>query len=345
MRSALLVSSVMLLALAAGANAARAHTADDPSPPAAGVSVGVVDFANSGAKAAQKDFQYGIAQLHNFQYDDAAEAFRRAQHADPGFALAYWGEAMTYNHPVWMQQDRERALAVLARLGPDRAARLARAGTERERAYLDAVEILYGEGTKFERDRRYSAAMGRLHERWPDDIDGTAFYALSLLGTAHDGRDLPAYMRSYALVKDLFPRHPRHPGVAHYLIHSVDDAAHAPLGLEAARAYGKIAPGSAHALHMTSHIFLALGMWDEVVAANEAAIRNARERAAPRGVRVPDCGHAPLWLNYGYLQQGRYTEARRLIASYLADVRERPVSSDSGQFDADGTSSRSTGIN
>jgi tetratricopeptide (TPR) repeat protein len=339
-------SGVMAVALgvvcAAGIpRAALAHEKDAPRPVAAtsgGTSVGVVHFANSGAKAAQKDFIYGVAQLHNFQYEDAAAAFRRAQQADPSFALSYWGEAMTYNHPVWMQQDAEKARAVLARLGPDRAVRLARAKTERERAYLDAVETLYGDGTKFERDRRYAQAMRRLHERWPDDVDGTAFYALALLGTAHDGRDVPTYVRAYALVKDLFPKFPQHPGVAHYLIHSVDDAAHAPLGLEAARAYGKIAPESSHALHMTSHIFLALGMWDDVVAANEQAIAVAAKRAERNGGRPASCGHAPTWLNYGYLQQGRYADSKRLIAACLDEVRAHPRFSEGDQFDPDGSS-------
>lgn len=317
----------------------QAHPVD-PSPPAqAAASVGQVAFANSGAPGVQQDFQYGVAQLHNFQYPDAAAAFRRAQQADPSFALAYWGEAMTYNHTVWMQQDPAKARAVLARLGPDRAARRALAKTERERAYLDAVETLYGEGDKFERDRRYAQAMGRLHERWPDDVDGTAFYALSLLGTAHDGRDVPTYMRSFALLEDLFRSHPQHPGVTHYLIHSVDDAAHAPLGLKAARAYGEIAPASSHALHMTSHIYLALGLWDDVVTANEAAIAVGTRRARAQGREAGGCGHGYTWLNYGYLQQGRYAESKLMIQACLKEVREHPrYSDDADQFDADGSS-------
>ena len=319
--------------------AAVSHTMDAPSaqdPPTA--TVGVVAFANSGAQRAQADFLFGLAQLHNFQYPDAAAAFRRAQEADPGFALAYWGEAMTYNHAVWMQQDANAARAALARLAPDRAARLAKAGTERERAYLEAVEILYGDGGKFERDRLYAEAMARLHERWPDDVDGTAFYALALLGTAHAGRDVLTYMKSYALLEEPFRQYPQHPGITHYLIHSVDDAAHAPLGLKAARAYGKIAPESPHALHMTSHIYLALGMWDEVVAANESALALGARRAAKRGVQPADCGHGQIWLSYGYLQQGRHADAKRMVAQCLAEVRERAQFSESDQFEAEGSS-------
>jgi tetratricopeptide (TPR) repeat protein len=327
----------LLLAMATAT--ALAHEPSTPDPPAASTaSVGLVNFANSGAKAAQADFQHGVAQLHNFQYDDAAEAFRRAQMADPSFALAYWGEALTYTHPIWMQQDADAARAVLARLGPDRTTRLAKAKTEREHAYLDAVEILYGEGTKRERDRRYAAAMRRLHERWPDDVDGTAFYALALLGTAHEGRDVPTYMRAYALVKDLFPKYPKHPGVAHYLIHAVDDAAHAPLGLEAARAYAGIAPESSHAQHMTSHIFLALGEWNDVVTANERALQVASKRLEKRGAKLAGCGHSQTWLNYGYLQQGQYADSKRTIVRCLAQVRENPQLSERDQFDPDGSS-------
>ena len=319
--------------------AAASHTMDPPSAEdAPTATVGVVAFANSGAQRAQADFLFGLAQLHNFQYPDAAAAFRRAQEADPGFALAYWGEAMTYNHAVWMQQDANAARAVLARLAPDRAARLAKAGTDRERAYLEAVEILYGDGGKFERDRLYAAAMKRLHERWPDDVDGTAFYALALLGTAHAGREVSTYMKSYALLEEPFRHYPQHPGITHYLIHSVDDAAHAPLGLKAAQAYGKIAPESPHALHMTSHIYLALGMWDEVVAANESALALGARRAAKRGVQPAGCGHGQIWLSYGYLQLGRHADAKRMVAQCLAEVRERAQFSESDQFEAEGSS-------
>jgi tetratricopeptide (TPR) repeat protein len=319
---------------------ALAHV-PSPSPPDphSGSPVGVVAFENSGRPVAQKDFLYGLAQLHNFEYGDAAAAFRRAQQADPGFALAYWGEAMTYNHPVWMQQDAASARAVLARFGPDRAARLARVPTERERAYLDAVETLYGEGDKFERDRRYAAAMRRLHERWPGDVDATAFYALAMLGTAHDGRDVPTYMRAYALLDEPFRSHPRHPGLAHYLIHSVDDAAHAPLGLAAARAYGRIAPEAPHALHMTSHIYLALGLWDDVASANERAYAVAVRRAQAAGRAPRGCGHGLTWLSYAYLQQGRPSAAKRLLAQCLEEVRDAPkYRDDEDQFDPDASS-------
>ncbi len=259
--------------------------------------VGSVSFQNSGAPAAQGDFLRGLALLHDFEYSDAAESFRKAQKIDPHFAMAYWGEAMTYTHPIWMQQDLQAARAVLKGMPA--------AKTQRERDYIHTIEVLYGEGTKEERDFKFAEAMAGLHARYPGDVDATAFYALSLLGTAHEGRDFATYMRAAALLEEVFPTHPRHPGVLHYLIHSYDDPIHAPLGLRAARLYGSVAPKAPHALHMTSHIFVALGMWDEVIQANLKAIA-----AQPkRGV----CGHYPLWLEYGYLQKKNFVEAKKVL--------------------------------
>ncbi|HEV2853887.1 MAG TPA: hypothetical protein VHC97_13880 [Thermoanaerobaculia bacterium] len=275
--------------------------------------VGEVSFANSGSPAAQEPFLRGLALLHNFEYPDAAEQFRKAQAVDPDFAMAYWGEAMTYTHPVWFQQDLDAARAVLGRLGATPEARLARAKTERERDYLRAIEVLYGEGTKEERDFRYSDAMAQLHQRYPDDVDATAFYALSLLGTAHQGRDFAIYMRSAALLEEVFPTHQRHPGVLHYLIHSYDDPVHAPLGLRAARLYGGVAPNAGHALHMTSHIFVALGRWDDVIAANQRAMSVVDEQRAAKGKPAKTCGHYASWLHYGFLQERRFDDAKRQL--------------------------------
>ena len=151
-------------------------------------------------------------------------------------------------------------------------ARSTKAKTTREKAYLHAVETLYGDGSKEDRDLRYSLEMAELARQFPDDVDAVALYALSILGTAENGRDFATYMRAAAVLEEVFPAHPRHPGVVHYLIHSYDDPIHAPLGLRAARIYSQIAPDAGHAQHMTSHIYLALGMWDDVIRANEIAI-------------------------------------------------------------------------
>ncbi|MEA2693015.1 MAG: hypothetical protein QOJ16_2402 [Acidobacteriota bacterium] len=277
--------------------------------------VGEIAFANSGAGAAQAPFLRGLALLHNFEYPDAAEQFRKAQAIDPDFAMAYWGEAMTSTHPVWMQQDAAAARAVLGRLGATPEARQKKAPTEREKDYLRAVEVLYGSGGKEERDFRYADAMAALHQRYPDDVDATAFYALALLGTAHQGRDFATYMRSAALLEEVFPAHPRHPGVLHYLIHSYDDPIHAPLGMRAARLYGEVAPDAPHALHMTSHIFVALGMWDEVIAANERSMTVLNRQRAEQKKPPMACGHYVSWLHYAYLQERRLDAAEHQLTA------------------------------
>jgi tetratricopeptide (TPR) repeat protein len=281
-----------------------------------GARLGTVSFPNSGSKAAQRPFIRGVLLLHSFEYEDAAAAFREAQRADPGFALAYWGEAMTLTHPVWNEQSVDSARAVLGRLGPTAEARRAKARTARERGYLEAVEILYGDGPKARRDTLYSAAMGRLSTAHPDDLEAEAFYALSLMGLSQSTRNVPTYMRAGALAEDVFLRNPDHPGGAHYIIHAFDDPIHAPLGLRAARAYSRIAPGADHAQHMTSHIFVAMGMWDETVAANEAASGPDRSAWPP--------GHYTAWLDYGYAQQGRMAEARRLLETVRRNVGDPP---------------------
>src|SRR6266550_3674548 len=137
--------------------------------------VGEVAFANTGSAAAQPAFRRGLALLHDFEYPTAAESFVEAEKIDPNFAMAYWGEAMTQTHPVWYQQDLQAARAALKKLGETPAARAAKAKTPRERDYLHAVEVLYGDGSKDERDDRYADAMAELHRKYPDDVDATAF--------------------------------------------------------------------------------------------------------------------------------------------------------------------------
>jgi len=162
-----------------------------------------------------------------------------------------------------------------------------------------------------------------MHEHDPADDEVTAFYALALLGTSHGGRDGAIYMRAAALVEQVFARNPQHPGAAHYLIHAYDDPVHAPLGLRFADAYGKIAPAASHALHMPSHIYVAMGMWDEASAINERSVQAADARRDARKLDVDARGfHALLWLVYSYTQQGRYDAARNVLADLESAARE-----------------------
>ena len=282
------------------------------APVAAQQALGRISFPTSGAPAAQPEFIRGVLFLHSFQYDEAAEAFRAAQRLDPGFVLAYWGEALTHTHQVWNQQDLPAARAVLARLGPTADARRARAPTPRERDYLGSVELLYGEGSKPARDTLYAGALEALVRANPDDDEAKTFYSVALLGLSQGIRNIPTYMRAGAIAQDVFRRNDDHPGAAHFIIHAFDDPVHAPLGLSAARRYSVIAPGAAHAQHMTTHIFLALGMWDDVAKQNEVAAGPAPTRWRP--------GHYTHWLVYGYLQQGRFEEAQRLLSVLAANT-------------------------
>ncbi len=313
------ISAGVTMAFAFGLGAAP------PSTPggSGGAALGRIEFPNSGAAPAQEPFLRGVLLLHSFEYPDAREAFQQAAAADPGFALAYWGEAMTHNHPLWRAQDRDAALAALAKLAPTPEARLGRVSTERERGYLRAVEALFGEGDKAARDQAYSEAMGKLAARHPDDLEARAFYALSILGTAQGNRDFGIYMRAAGVAEEVFAANPMHPGAAHYLIHSYDDPVHAPLGLRAARVYAQIAPAASHAQHMISHIYMALGQWSDSVEANRKAIEVATERRERKKLG-PDAQnyHALHWLEYSYLQLGRFDDARGLLEKMASWARE-----------------------
>ena len=291
--------------------------------PAHSQDLGTIDFPTSGSAAAQPHFIKGVLLMHSFEYDDAREAFVEAQKSDPSFAMAYWGEAMTFNHPVWQRTSPELAKAALNKLAPTADARRAKAQTEKEKDWLAAVERLYGTGEKLARDLAYADAMKRMLDKYPNDDEVRSFYALALLGTSHGGRDVSIYMRAAALVEQVYARNPQHPGAAHYLIHAYDDPVHAPLGLRFADAYSKIAPSASHALHMPSHIYFAMGMWDEASAINERSVKAADARRDAKKLDVDARGfHALLWLVYSYAQQGRYEDARGIMAQLEAAAKE-----------------------
>ncbi len=314
-RSILLAGALVLLP----AFVTSSHAHENPPPPAEVVGdLGETTFDNSGAAAAQSDFLRGLLLLHSFEYQAARASFRAALDKDPDFYMAFWGEAMTHNQPIWGEQDLQAARAVLARLGPDRDARLAMAPSERERGYFAALEALYGEGEKEERDANYNEALGELVRRYPDDLDARAFYALSWLGLTGAVRDTANYMRAAAEAEAVYQVNRRHPGALHYLVHAYDDPVHAPLGLRAARLYGKVAPAASHAQHMPSHIFFALGMWDDAIEANIASLATAR--AQGHGGY-----HALEWLAYAWLQQDNRDEAAKLLRIVEQDVARKPT--------------------
>jgi tetratricopeptide (TPR) repeat protein len=290
--------------------------------------VGNLSFPTSGSPEAQRHFLRGVAILHSFGWKQAIEEFKRAQQLQPDFAMAYWGETLCYNHPLNAIADDKNPRAVLARLGPNRASRLAKAPTPREKGFLEAVEELWAEGRDW-RARRvaYMQAMERLHKQFANDDEVRTFYALSLLSGARALNDdsFRLEMKAGSLALDVFKRNPNHPGAVHYVIHAFDDPIHAPLALEAAHVYAKIVPAVSHAIHMPTHIFIQHGMWNEVAHQNVRAFNVARELFAP-GDSPGDMAHSGDWGQYGFLQLGDYAGAQERIRLFeeLAKTTKNP---------------------
>ncbi|MGE4631374.1 MAG: hypothetical protein AAEC86_13140 [Pseudohongiellaceae bacterium] len=277
--------------------------------------VGSINFPTSATGEAQQHFLRGVAVLHSFGWEQAQEQFRAAQEIEPDFAMAYWGETLSYNHPLFSGMDPTEPRKALQRLGSTTAERLAKAPTEREKGFLEAVEILWGEGELSDRRLGYMEAMEELYQKYPDDHEVASFYALAVLSArSAAGGDLDNRMaiRAGTIVLDIFNQNPIHPGAAHYTIHSFDDPIHAPLALEAAYRYAEIAPAVSHARHMPTHIFIQHGMWDLVSGHNQSAYDAARELWRP-GQSMGDAIHALDWGQYGDLQKGDYEKARLWI--------------------------------
>lgn len=271
--------------------------------------LGRVAFPNSGAPPAQEPFLKGVAALHSFWYEEALEYFQATTKADPDFALGYWGEALTYTHPLWAQQDVEPARKALAKIRDTSKV------TPRERAFIEAARLLYGEGDKLQRDLAYAAAMEKIYRDYPDDLEAASFYALALLGTVRPGdKGFQRQMKAGAIALEVYQKNPQHPGAAHYVIHSFDDPEHAILALPAARLYANIAPAAPHAQHMPAHIFLQLGMWPEAAKSNETAWAASDEWVKHKNLALSLRDyHSHHWLTYVYTQQGRYAKAEELV--------------------------------
>lgn len=280
--------------------------------------LGTITFPNSGNAAAQAAFIEGVKDLHSFQFDEAAVAFQRAQKADPTFAMAYWGEAMSHNHPLWAQQDDKAAKAILEKIAATADARQAKAKLPKEKAFLNAIDVLYyAPGDKLARDMAYSDAMARMYAQWPDDHEVATWYALSLLGTVRPtDKGFRRQALAASIVEKVFAENPKHPGAAHFIIHSFDDPDHAPLALNAARSYAAIAPAAAHALHMPSHIFVQRGMWEDVRKSNIVAYKSATElNARLKLAEGREDFHTLGWLEYANLMLGNIDEAKANVES------------------------------
>ncbi|HEX7845401.1 MAG TPA: hypothetical protein VF476_06320 [Chitinophagaceae bacterium] len=287
--------------------------------------LGEISFTVTGKEEAQPGFKKGMLLLHSFEYVDAAEAFQEVRQMDPGFAMAYWGEVMTYNHPLWQEQDYDKGNEVLNALAPTPGERISKAKTGLEKDFIGAVNILYGKGNKAERDSSYAAYMETLYKKYPGNDEVAAFYSLALNGWGTTEKDVSILERAAAIGNEILQRNPKHPGALHYIIHALDNPEHAAQALAVADEYAKTAPDAGHALHMPTHTYLALGLWDKVVSSNEVSWAAEWARKNRKNVDNDALGyHSYHWLEYGYLQQGHKEKARPMIDSVYKYCSEKP---------------------
>lgn len=268
-----------------------------------GEKLGIVSFPISCAPGVQKPFERGVALLHSFEYEAADDQFKEVAKQDPGCAMADWGQAMSLYHQLWntpTKADLQRGRELMAQ------AQELKPKTKRESEYIGALDVFYRDSNKVEHSRRaktYTAAMKKLYKHNPKDREAAVFYALALLSSSNDST-LASARKAVAILSELFEQDPGHPGIAHYLIHACDNPSMANLGLAAARKYAGIAPSSPHALHMPSHIFARLGLWQDDIQSNEAALRAAEKMAAIHLHVMHHKMHSLDYLEYAYLQVG-----------------------------------------
>ncbi|MFZ0662927.1 MAG: hypothetical protein WAM66_09570 [Acidobacteriaceae bacterium] len=283
--------------------------------------LGTVSFAVSCSPSEQASFNRGVALLHDFWYEEAQPQFERIAKADPGCAMAHWGIAMSVFHQIW---DRPDAATMKLGWAQMEKAQSLRAKTERERDYIGALATFYKPGYPdyMARVTAYSAAMGRLYQKYPDDVDAGAFYALSLLAAeAPNDTSLMQERKAMAVLRPLYAKDPDDPGVVHYTIHACDNPAMAPEGLRAAEHYGELASSGPHAVHMPGHIFARLGMWPQDIDAQLGSIAasEAAERRHESGIM--DEPHSYDFLMYAYLQSGQDAKAKAVLGEVAAVLR------------------------
>jgi hypothetical protein len=277
--------------------------------------LGTVTFPVSCDPAVQKAFERGVALLHSFWYEEAEKEFVQISAQAPNCAMAHWGVAMSLWHQLWNQPDTKVIAHGLEEV--HQAKTTDGPTTPREKAYIAAIAAFYSDSKKLDHDARakaYSDAMKKVYETYPDDHEAAVFYALSLLASEpHDDATFANRKQAAAILEKLFATEPSHPGVAHYLIHAYDKPQLAQLGLPAARRYAQVAPAAPHALHMPSHIFARVGLWQDDINSNLASIAASRKTAAMGMGGEGHQFHAMDFLFYAYMQSGRDADARALI--------------------------------
>jgi tetratricopeptide (TPR) repeat protein len=317
------VLSLLLLShwvsIPAVAEGEHQHPAGNPEK------LGTVSFNTSCAQAVQKQFQRGVAMLHSFWYEEAERTFNDVAKTDPGCAMAYWGLAMSYFHPILDARGPDAPTLAKGWEAVEKGKRLRARTEQRERAYVAAIEAFYKDYEKQDHRTRvlaYESAMERVYNRYPEDREAAAFYSLALLGTVAASpvdKTLARQKKAGAIAENVFAAEPNHPGAAHYIIHAYDYPTLAEKALPAARRYAKIAPDAPHALHMPSHIFTRLGLWQESIESNTASAIVARKLGMV-GERL----HASDYLEYAYLQSGQDEQAKGVLDQIPANKAGLP---------------------
>jgi tetratricopeptide (TPR) repeat protein len=302
------------LVLSTGARSSPRHSARAAARANAGAQLGEVDFRTSCSPEVRSTMNNAVALLHSFQYQQAESAFTEAAARDPRCAMAQWGKAMSLYHQLWDFPDAETLAQ--GRADVEEAQKLD-PKTKPERDYISAAAVFFQSNPGLSHTARvegYAKAMEAVYEDSPQDPNAAGFYALALVNSAYYGDDLANRKKAIAILQPMFEKHPGNPGLAHYLIHATDTPGLAPEGLEAARRYAKIAPDSSHALHMPSHIFTRLGLWQESIDSNIAAAASAKKATLANQADAGYQLHAMDFLNYAYLQSGQEAKARQVVA-------------------------------
>ncbi|HUR10716.1 MAG TPA: hypothetical protein VM012_05075, partial [Flavitalea sp.] len=285
---------------------------------------GSLDFKNSCSGKVKQDFNLAIKLLHSFEYDEAEKVFAKIIDAEPGCAMAYWGVAMSNFHPLWTppteSEIKKGAKAI-------KIAQSMTVPTERERDYITAIAAFYQDWEKTDHRTRsinFELQMAKVYNAYPEDKEAAIFYALSLDAAADPAdKTFEKQKRAGRILNSLYPGRPDHPGIVHYIIHTYDSPELAASGLEAAKKYASVAPSSAHALHMPSHIFTRLGLWNECIESNLASVDAAKCYAQSAGIKGhwDEELHGLDYLMYGYLQKGDNEKAKKLL-EYLKTILE-----------------------
>ena len=311
MKRVLLFVATVLLVYSVHAQEGHKHPHDSAEK------LGEVNFVVSCTPPAQKQFNHAVAWLHSFEYEEAEKAFSEVATTDPRCGMAHWGVAMTQYHPLWAAPTAEELKKGWTAI---ENAKTVSAQTQRERNYISALEAFFKDADKVDHRTRtfaYHKAMKRVYESNRSDQEAAVFYALTLIATGTMSND-KTYVRekeAAQILNRVLAREPQHPGVAHYLIHSYDYPALAQLALPAARSYAKIAPASAHAQHMPSHIFIRLGLWQEAIQSNLDAEASAKAFARRHNMRGAwdEQLHAMDYLAYAYLQSAQDKRAAEVL--------------------------------